>query len=243
MPSSVAIRSRTCCGGGGGTPWSAATAAAVAASTTSSRAATARHQTVARRLTARGSDNVRWNSARRSASEREARRRSRRRSDDRPWTRVPRTSPVVPPATVADTTRRTRAGYGPPMSTTLTSSPPMAGSRPSATWCAARPIPCGAVIASAARIIIPAGTGAARGRTASISHAGATLSLTLAADFTGPAALPSARGASCIQNASASPAGSVFRHRLPATSPLNGAEGSTGQRPGAALTPKRMRRR
>jgi hypothetical protein len=48
----------------------AATAAAVTASTTSSRAATAGRQAVTSRRAAGGSDGVRWNSARRSASAR-----------------------------------------------------------------------------------------------------------------------------------------------------------------------------
>src|SRR6185437_17029255 len=57
-----------------------ATTVAVTASMTSSSATTAGHHAVARRLTAVGSDIVRWNSARRLDSDRYAPRRSRDRS-------------------------------------------------------------------------------------------------------------------------------------------------------------------
>ncbi len=61
---------------GGVAPRPSATAVAVTASITSSRPTTAGHQADARRLTAVGSDMVRWNSVRRLDSARNARRRS-----------------------------------------------------------------------------------------------------------------------------------------------------------------------
>ena len=77
MARSSPVSWRTASADGGGAPRPTATTVAVTASSSSSSPTMAGHSADARRDTAAGSDMVRWYSARRSDSAREARRRSR----------------------------------------------------------------------------------------------------------------------------------------------------------------------
>jgi hypothetical protein len=88
------------------------------------------------------------------------------------WMSIPITRPAAPPNTPAVTARLTRTTYGPPVSMTVPTSPPIASTSQGSWRPTTIPTDSGTQMASAARTIAPHGTGAGLGRTAWVSQSG-----------------------------------------------------------------------